>query len=212
MSVEVKTRRIINSPIDSNSFILYREDKSNCIVIDPGTPGCDKLLLILNELKLKPEYIFLTHEHFDHIWGVNKLKDTFNSKIVCSKECAESIIQRKKNMSVFYDQKGFDTYPADILIEDLNYMLFQDGIKIEFIASQGHSNGSICILVGNNLFTGDTIIYNTKTVLKFPGGSKEKLKLSLEMIFSKLKDKVISVFPGHGNCFLLSEITFGNLM
>lgn len=212
MSVEVKTRRIINSPIDSNSFILYREDYSNCIVIDPGTLECDKLIHHLNELKLKPKYIFLTHEHFDHIWGVNKLKDTYNSKIVCSKECAESIIHRKKNMSVFYDQKGFDTYPADILIEDLNYHLVQDDLKIEFIESKGHSNGSICILVENNLFTGDTILYNTKTVVKFPGGDKEKLKLSLELIFSRLKDKVISVFPGHGNCFLLNEIAFGNLM
>ena len=204
--MEVKIRRIINSPIESNSFILYREDNSNCIVIDPGTLECDKLLHLLNELKLKPEYIFLTHEHFDHIWGVNKLKDTFESKIVCSKECAESITQRKKNMSVFYDQEGFDTYPADILIEDLNYMLIQDGIKIEFIETQGHSNGSICILVGNNLFTGDTIIYNTRTVVKFPGGNKAKLKMSIDSILRKVHGKDITIFPGHGKSFSANQI------
>ena len=210
--MDINVRRVVNTPIDSNSYVLYMEDNCNCIVIDPGTQSCDKLISFLHEFKLKPEHIFLTHEHFDHIWGVNRLKDVYNSKIVCSIKCGESIIDRKKNMSVFYDQKGFQTYSADVLIKDLDCKLILNDLEIEFIDSKGHTNGSICILIENKLFTGDTIILNTKTVVKFPGGDKEKLKHSLELIFSRLKDKAVSVFPGHGNSFFLNEVNIGNLL
>jgi hydroxyacylglutathione hydrolase len=208
---DIAVKRIINNPVRSNGFVLYRNGYKNCIVIDPGTPACEKLLLFLDKLKLFPEYVILTHEHFDHIWGVNKIKDTYNSKIVCSKECAERITDKKKNMSVFYDQTGFESYPADIFIDSSSYIHWCDK-EIRFIETPGHTNGSICIKVDNNLFTGDTIIKNTKTVVKFPGGDREKLKLSLNMIFAMFKEKDISVYPGHGNSCSLSEIAYEDII
>jgi hydroxyacylglutathione hydrolase len=209
---EIIVKRIVNSPIDSNSFVVYVKDLAGCIVIDPGTSDCREILSFLNENELIPEFIFLTHEHFDHIWGVNKLKDIYNSKIVCSRECADRITDRKKNMSLFYDQTGFQTYPSDLLIEDLHYELIQNNNKVEFIESKGHSEGSICILADNNLFTGDTIILNTKTVVKFPGGDKNKLRMSFDIISSKVTGRNITVFPGHGECFSYNEITLENLI
>jgi glyoxylase-like metal-dependent hydrolase (beta-lactamase superfamily II) len=212
VSREIFVRRIVNSPIDSNSFVVYFSDSAECIVIDPGTAECSEMLLFLEDNALIPVNIFLTHEHFDHIWGVNKLKDIYNSKIVSSRECAGSIIDKKKNMSVFYNQVGFQTYPSDILIEDLKYDLVLNNVIIEFIVTKGHSEGSICILAGDNLFTGDTIIYNTKTVVKFPGGDKEKVKMSFDLISSKVQGRGVKVFPGHGECFSFDEINLENLL
>ena len=62
-----------------------------------------------------PEYIFLTHEHFDHIWGVNLLKEIYNSHLICSLTCSQKIVNKKKNMSIFYNQVGFEIYPVDII-------------------------------------------------------------------------------------------------
>jgi glyoxylase-like metal-dependent hydrolase (beta-lactamase superfamily II) len=143
---------------------------------------------------------------------VNKLKETFNCEIVCSKDCAERIVDRKKNMSIFYNQIGFQTYPADIIIEKINNKLVNKNIYFQFIESMGHTNSSVCFLVDGNLFTGDTIIKNLKTVIKLPGGNKEKLKNSLNLIFRKFGDKHIKVFPGHGNCFFMKEININELI
>ena len=57
-------------------------------------------------------------------------------------------------MSIFYNQVGFETYPADIFFENLNNNMLWNGINIEFIASQGHTHASFCILINYNLFTG----------------------------------------------------------
>jgi|ERR1035437_1697877 glyoxylase-like metal-dependent hydrolase (beta-lactamase superfamily II) len=203
---------ILNKPIDSNSFVLYEKGNSSCIVVDPGTSDCIGLLNFFKINNLIPEYVFLTHEHFDHIWGVNKLKESFPCKTVCSKECAEKIVDSKKNMSIFYNQIGFKTFPADILIENIDFNLIWNNLKIEFIVSKGHTEGSICIFVEDKLFSGDTIIKDHKTVVKFPGGNKNNLLNSLDIMFSKFDRKTIYVYPGHGNCFFLNEIAIEQLV
>jgi hydroxyacylglutathione hydrolase len=199
-------KRITNKPVTSNSFVVYTHKNGKCIIIDPGSEDCEDLIIFLNENGLTPEYIFLTHEHFDHIWGVNKIKDTYSCKIVCSGNCSEKIGDKKKNMSVFYNQLGFESYTGDILIEDLHYHFDWEGLQFEFIETKGHTEASVCILVDNKLFTGDTIIKNTKTVIKLPGGSKEKLQNSLDAIFAKTNQQTL-VYPGHGDPFYLHEIT-----
>lgn len=204
--------RIINNPIDSNSFVIYKEGNTGCIVVDPGTSDCSDLLLFLDNHRLKPEYIFLTHEHFDHIWGVNRLKEIYYCKTICSRNCAEKIVDIKKNMSVFFNQTGFKSYPADILIENIEYSLTWEGLKFEFIVSKGHTEGSMCIYGGSRLFSGDTIIKDHKTVVKFPGGNKGDLQKSLNLIFSKFEGQNVCVCPGHGECFNLNEITSEQLV
>ncbi len=204
--MRIIVERIPNKPINSNSFVVYSEANSSCIVIDPGSEDSADLITFINHKSLLPEYIILTHEHFDHIWGVNKLKETFDSKIVCSTDCAMKIIDKKKNMSVFYNQVGFETYPADILIDDENNCLSWNGTQLEFILTPGHTNASICILINNNLFTGDTLIKNLKTVTKLPGGSKSILKDSLSHLHEKFSGKQIKIYSGHGDSFWFDEV------
>jgi len=204
--VEILIERIPNKPIDSNSFIAYSQKSRNCIIIDPGTEDSSDIIDFINNKRLKPEFIFLTHEHFDHVWGINKLKDIYNPKIVCSKDCAAKIINKKKNMSVFYNQIGFETTSADIHIEDINNKLEWNGKNVEFIATKGHTDASVCIIIDNNLFTGDTIIRDIKTITKLPGGSKTKIMESISILKNKFFNKKIMIHSGHGESVWFDEI------
>ena len=71
MSIHIA--QIKNQPVDSNCYVVSHEGFQGCIVIDPGTKDGDELFKYLTGKNLRPEFIILTHEHFDHIWGVNKL-------------------------------------------------------------------------------------------------------------------------------------------
>lgn len=203
--MRIFVERIQNKPIDSNSFVIYTQTNNSCIVIDPGTEDCEDLIEFMEDNCLAPAYVFLTHEHFDHIWGINRLKETYKCKIVCSKDCSERIVLNKKNMSLFYNQIGFETYPADIHIEDVNYQLIWNEEIIEFLPTKGHSDACICIHIGNYLFTGDTIIKNSKTVTKLPGGNKIKLFESLISLNNKFIGKQIMIHSGHGESFWYDE-------
>jgi glyoxylase-like metal-dependent hydrolase (beta-lactamase superfamily II) len=195
---ELHIKKIVNSPIDSNCYVAYRKDSKKCFIVDPGSANSGLIHDFLKAAGLNPLYILLTHEHFDHIWGVNDLKDVYGSKIICSEACSNAIIHKKKNMSIFYDQVGFESYPADYTIESIDNKLEGD-FSIHFLITEGHTPGSICFLADGNLFTGDTIIPGIKTVTKFPGGNREKLFCSVELLISQFGERTRIIYPGHGN-------------
>ena len=72
------------------------------------------------------------------------------------------------------------------------------GLKIEVIATPGHTVGGVCFRVGNDLFTGDTLFFMSVGRTDFPTGDVQTLMRSIrERLFSLPKDCV--VYPGHEN-------------
>jgi len=202
----ITVHRIVNFPVTSNCFVLF--DKTmcdDCIVVDPASKYNEELLCFLEEQGLTPKFIVLTHEHFDHCWGVNELTKHFQIPIICSELCAEAIKNEKKNCSVFYDNKErFTINSKTISVESLGFRLHFAGSDILFYSTPGHTEASICIMFGKNLFTGDTLIYNLRTVTKLPGGSVMRLRESLEFL-QTFSGKGIHVCAGHGEEFELDE-------
>ena len=198
--------QIINKPVPSNCFVLY--DKAigrECIVVDPGSKSDDDLFAYFEEEGLVPQYIVLTHEHFDHCWGVNELVEKYQIPIVCSALCAECIQFEKRNCSVFYDNnERFVITSRSISIESLNCVLPFFNTELRFYSLPGHTDAGICFAVGNYLFTGDTLIKDVPTVVKLPTGSIDKLKVSYELFIQHQGEHYV-IYPGHGCVFKLDE-------
>jgi glyoxylase-like metal-dependent hydrolase (beta-lactamase superfamily II) len=196
--------KIKNSPISSNCYIIYHNSK--CVIVDPGSSSNNEIYEFIKLKNLTPEYIFLTHEHFDHIWGLNDLRSNFlELKVISSIECSNSIICSKKNLSAFYKGTSFVCLKSDIVFK-ASFKLFWSDTMFDFFITEGHSLGSICILFNNNLITGDTIILNEKTVTKFPNGSESQLKSSLLKISENITFP-INIFAGHGEDFSINSKT-----
>ncbi len=210
MSIQVI--QVINSPVPSNCFLLFDKEVNNrCIVVDPGSESNEAIERKFYELKVQPEYIILTHEHFDHIWGCDKLINVFNTPIICSRLCFEAIKSAKKNCSLYYNQKGFEIHGDCLCIEDLKQQFLWNNIKITFIHTPGHSDASICIILDNMIFTGDTLIKDEKTVTKLLSGNKQKISETIKLV-SQFKGKGYMVYPGHGDAFDLDSYNLNNAL
>ena len=120
--------KIVNYPIDSNCFVIYKKYDFFCIVIDPGSENNEELISFFEKENIYPSYIILTHEHFDHILGANSLKEIYNSKIVCSEICSELISNSKKNLSLFYKNLDYKIKQVDILFRAKKFTK-EDSIK-----------------------------------------------------------------------------------
>jgi len=203
--------KIKNKPIDSNCYVIYNNLISDCLIVDPGTEDCEELLVFLEQNKLDPTYILLTHEHFDHIWGVNKLLDLFTCKVVCSEKCLECIADKKKNLSVFYNQTGFEILPTNAHIVSNGKLEF-GSYNFQFKETLGHSLGSVSFWVNDMFFGGDVLIKDTKTVTKLPGGSKKKLINTLNELNELFSQRDMVVYPGHGDTFRFNEIDFSKII
>ena len=197
--------RIINNPIPSNCFVIYDLDLSNrCVIVDPGTEECIDLYSFLKAKKLNPEYVILTHEHFDHIWGCNKIIEDYKITLVCSSVCLQAIKDSKKNHSLFYNQKGFCVDYDNFIVSDDESSLIWSTYTFDFFEALGHTSSGILVLIENYLFTGDSLIKGYKTVTKLLSGSKDKLKETITFINS-LKSKGYIVNAGHEESFLLDD-------
>lgn len=196
--------RIINKPVASNCFVIYdSSDESRCIIVDPGTKNNEELLAFISSHGLMPEYIILTHEHFDHCWGVNDLVLRYHVPIMCSALCGECIKDAKRNCSVFYENtEAFVIDTETISVESLNFVRPFGNYEIRFFMTPGHTNAGISFTIGTCLFTGDALIKGLRTVTKLPTGSSSKLKESFET-YHMMQGKGYVVCAGHGESFLL---------
>lgn len=200
MSLVIK--KIVNEPIGSNCFVIFDKAVGNrCIVIDPGFE-CPSAIsnLFINE-GLNPEYIILTHEHFDHCFGCIWLNEQYQTPVICTEACAQRISNAKSNLSLFRDGIGFCCTNETITTESIeNRLLLWSTYNIQYINTKGHTDSGISILINDHLFTGDTLIKDLKTVTKLKCGSKEDLKYSLQY-YQSLKGLGIHIHPGHGDDF-----------
>ncbi len=202
-----------NFPVDSNCYVISFKGSNNCIIVDPAQGNGDAFYSFLSERNLKPDYLILTHEHFDHISSVEHLRSKFNCRVVASVVCSSNITNPKKNLSIFYDQVGFSCKPADILIDHDNQRISWLNYTLLFMLTPGHSNGGLCFSIDNNVFTGDTIMNGYKPVVKLPGGDKTKIAESMTKITDSFSPDA-NLYPGHGDKRTFSQIrvsTFINI-
>lgn len=182
----------------ANSYILANGNQA--AVIDPSnTPAIIKKL---KDMSLNPEYIILTHGHFDHIAGIDAVKKEFpKAQVMIHPIDMDKLTDPAKNLSVMVGQSVVVNSQASPLIDGQSIQLAN--INITVIATPGHSPGSICLSAGDLLFTGDTLFRGSVGRTDFPDSGTKELQLSLHKL-DKLPAET-RVLPGHGDATTLGE-------
>ena len=71
----LKVERFVNELMTSNCYVVYDEGTKRCIVIDPGSEKSLREIDFIEAHQLQLDYIIISHEHTDHNWGVNSLRE-----------------------------------------------------------------------------------------------------------------------------------------
>lgn len=191
----------------SNCFLVVDEESKHCLCIDPASEKSEREIAYIEQNELTLDYIFLTHEHTDHTWGVNALVERFPFvKVVCSEVCKQNLAKEFQAYFLFYYDNPDYQYTVckvDKTIEDCGLVLSWQDYEIRFIPTPGHSMGSICVEIDEKLFTGDAIM-QAKPYINRRNGSKELFFESVKMILNTMPQDTM-VYPGHGIPFKLSE-------
>lgn len=187
-----------NSPIDSITYIISNPKNNKAIIIDPGTENDTRITDFLKECNLELECIFLTHEHFDHILGVNYLRKQFpDIKLISSQKTSERLPNPKKNLAVFHNQINLVIEEADEIIEEGNLEMIDLDFKI--FKTPGHTDSSISLKINDSFFSGDFLLQGTRIVTNLPTGSKKQYLESLEKYKEMLNG--LTIYPGHGESY-----------
>ena len=182
-----------------NNCYLVVDEKTNCSALVDCTEYSQKMLDFIGETDLK--YIFLTHGHFDHITGVKGVKEKYGARVVISHEDAPMLSSAKLSLAAFCGGEQNVVEP-DILVADGDVVKLND-IEFKVISTPGHTKGGVCYLVGDYIFTGDTLFFCSCGRTDFPGGSSQEIIASLKKIAAL--DGDLKVMPGHDR---LSNLNF----
>ncbi len=177
----------------ANTYIIFDENKK-AIVIDCGGDSED-VVKILNENDLTLEAIVLTHGHFDHIGGVNKLREETGAKVYGAIEERDLFDDPDHNLSTA-TLLGPITLDCDHYFKDGDELVFTP-ITLKAKNTPGHTEGSFVLYGNGYLFTGDTLFKMGCGRTDLYSGNQSKIEDSLKFIAISYPDDTI-VCPGHG--------------
>ena len=201
-------------------FVILSEKEA--VVFDPNED--EDLLRLFKEKGIKKVHILLTHGHYDHISGVEWLKEHTDADVFCQEMCAKRLMNPQRPLARMvamvlhdedlkdgghrYDDFKKSYHPFTIKVDKTfeKEDEFKIGnLRFKAICTPGHSEGSVCYeLYDKIVFTGDTLLQNDPIILTFPGGNKDDYeKRSLPYLRQLPSDSII--MPGHGEPFILKD-------
>ncbi len=216
--------------MDSNMYIMTGNDKA--LIIDPHiNQEAEKLL---DDAGVKDICILLTHEHLDHISGVNRFRDWANNKsaactVYCNNYTKKNVGDPRGNLAEFFyalmigkseDEvaiaktifKPDYACEADIGFEGSMSFTWNE-LSVTLKDTPGHSPGCICIEIYESerlaaLATGDSLVQGNKVITRLPNGNKNDYKNITRPYLESFPEDTI-VLPGHGEISLMKELELG---
>lgn len=192
-----------------NCYVLAPRQGADAVVVDPGQRASGPLRRILDENRLTPAAVLLTHGHIDHMWSAQKVADTYGCPVYIHPADRYMLTDPIRGFGRGFFGGLARTALGAMFREPKQVVeLDRDGDKIELggitVAvdhTPGHTKGSVVFRVEQGTdhvaFTGDTLFQQTVGRTDLPGGSGRDL---LESIVTKLLvlDDDTLVLPGHG--------------
>lgn len=192
---QIKIHQIVNSVFTSNTFVLM-DKRNNAYLVDIGD---FEPILQLGVKEIKG--VFLTHAHYDHIYGLRELLERFpNCPIYTSEWGVEALASDKLNFSRYHgDPLIIKCENVKVLSERDRIELF-DSITLDVFETPGHNRSCLTFKVGNSIFTGDAYIPGIKVVTTLPNANKMDAEASKERIAAMAQG--LDLYPGHGDVYL----------
>ncbi|HEY8390890.1 MAG TPA: MBL fold metallo-hydrolase [Clostridia bacterium] len=185
--MNIKT--ITTDLVQSNTYIIT--SNKSAVIIDPS--GTDKIFFkiesCLKDIRLKA--VLFTHGHFDHV----ALGHKYEGKVPIYIHKLDSfMLNSDQNLG---EDFGYAVKPckADVLLNGGEVLKFDD-ITVKVLHTPGHTQGSVCFVIDNYIFSGDTLFRSSIGRTDFEGGSQTAILKSINCLFMLDGDYV--VYPGHG--------------
>ncbi len=201
--------------LQCNCYVLAARAGSDAIIVDPGQRAMGRIREILDENRLTPSAVLLTHGHVDHIWSAQKVADTYGCPVYIHPEDRFTLTAPLQGFGPRLAQLAIGVLfsePQQVVELDRDGdKLDLGGITVTVDHTPGHTRGSVVFRISATdpvaslaqagpadlAFTGDTLFKQSVGRTDLPGGSGRELLDSIVTKLLVLDDDTV-VLPGHG--------------
>lgn len=183
---------VSHHPFGVNSYLLI--SGTSAALVDPGVPA-DKIFRLVEEHGVLPQFVLLTHGHFDHVLSLRE---------VCEKYKIPAYIHEfDVTLPEDADRNAYRTVFGRVAVFPRPQKVFRDSDeiplgneRIRVLHTPGHTAGSVSFLCPGFLLTGDTLFCDTVGRADLYSGDGEALSRSLSLLASLPQN--LTIYPGHG--------------
>ncbi|MBR2398492.1 MAG: MBL fold metallo-hydrolase [Alistipes sp.] len=196
----MKIARLIFNPLQENTYVVW-DESLEAVVIDAGNMSEREnatLEQFLSERGLTPVYALNTHGHFDHLMGVEFLRQRYGAKFAVSSKDKFLVENATQSAELFGIRAGDMPEKIDVDLEGMQSISFGQS-ELQIISTPGHTPGHVAFYEPNAkiLFTGDTLFRESIGRTDLPGGDYSWIMKSILEKIMPLGDEM-KVYPGHG--------------
>ena len=166
-------RQMAVGPMQNFVYLLADKSGGEGLVVDSGWET-KPIVNAANKANVKVKFAVATHNHFDHTSSLRELADSLGAKVVAH-------------------QRSITEHDISV---DGGDVLALGKAEVRVIYTPGHTEDSICLHDGEDLFTGDTLFIGNCGRTDLPGGSSRELFRSLHDVIMRLPPSTI-IYPGH---------------
>ena len=177
--------------LQENCYIISGDNGTEAILIDPGADA-EKIASAMRGAGLAPKAVLLTHAHFDHIGAAKYFQDASCGVYLHGADYA--LIPGSIAAGNYYCAPVASFAPDKELTDGQKLRIC--GLDITVLHTPGHSEGGVCYIIENAIFSGDTLFYLSIGRTDFETGDDIAMRASLGRLFALSGDYV--VYPGHG--------------
>lgn len=171
------------APLYTNTFLMVT-DAGHGIIVDAAA-ATQTYLDALQAEHAQLTHILLTHGHYDHVGAVAALRKATGCKVYM-----DPVDAAGSQMLPLTRDLVDENWPAngELKIDELAFKIYH---------APGHTPGSVCLLCGELLFSGDTLFAGSCGRTDFPGGSMQQMQQSLSLLAELPIPDTVQVLPGH---------------
>lgn len=195
MAGRLLLRSFVVGLFEANCYVAADASSLDALIIDPGDDSHVIAEAVRSE-NLVVRGIVNTHGHADHVAANGPLHQEFGCPIMIHELDASYLADPEANLSAMFGHEGPVSPPAERLLKDGDKIAV-GGLIFRVMHTPGHTPGGICLLVGETLFSGDTLFAGGVGRTDLRGGSHEQLTESIRSKLLVLPDET-AVYPGHG--------------
>ncbi len=189
-----------------NAYIIISEKKNGVLIDAPDDRGY--ILKELHRRGINLKKILLTHGHCDHIASCGDIVRETGAGVFIHEGDIKKLSNQNTNLSRYFSLPPVDTVNGTPIAD--GQIITQDELDFEVLHTPGHTSGSVCYILGDKMFCGDTLFKNSMGRTDMPDGDDDKMADTLAMLYEFDVKTDYELLPGHGECSKMSTERMNN--